>query len=99
SVPGIEVDSQARALDQAINSVKAVRKLAVLLVAFQPNKDPARLGDLRRLHQGVAHQNEILLFAGPPGFGAFVGIDYRRAAFGGEADSLLEVFGADFRLT
>ena len=33
-----------------------------------------------------------------PCFGAFVGVDHRGAALGGEADGLLEVFGADLRL-
>ena len=66
-------------------------------MTFQPDQDPARLGDFRRLHQGVAHQNEIFLLSGPLRFWSLVGVDNRGAAFRGEANRLLEVFRPNFR--
>src|ERR1039458_3271186 len=97
-VAGVEVDADAGALDQSLDAVQAVGMFAVLLVALDANEDAARLGYLGRLHQRVAHQDKVLGLGAPARLGAFVGVDHRRAALGGETDRLLEVFGADLRL-
>src|ERR1035441_2014217 len=97
-VASIEVDADAGALDQALDAIQAVGVLAILLVALDADEDAARLDDLGGLHQRVAHEDEVLSLGAPAWLGAFVSVDHRRAALGGEANRLLEVFGADFRL-
>ena len=72
--------------------------LSVLLVRLQADQDAARFGHAGRFLQGIAHEHMVLLLGGPGGLGAFVGVDDRRAAFGGKADGLLEIFNADLGL-
>src|SRR5438552_3807150 len=94
-VSGIKIDADAWTFDQAIDPIKPVGVFAVLLMSFQPDRDSSRLRHLRGFHQGVAHQNKILLLARPFWFRTFIGIDHRRSALGGETDRLLEILGAD----
>jgi hypothetical protein len=96
-IAGVEVDADRPALDQGMDAIEAFGELAVLLMALEADQNTTRFGHLRGFHDRVAHQGVILLFSRPRLFGAFIRVDDRCAAFGGEADGLFQVFDADFR--
>src|SRR5437867_9491309 len=61
AVARVEVDPNGRALHQFIDTVQPLGVFAVLLVRLEPDPDATRLSDLRCFHQGVAHENMVLL--------------------------------------
>jgi hypothetical protein len=97
TVAGVEVDAECGALDETEDAVEAVGMFRVLLVRFESNEDSPGFSDEGGLLDRVTHEHMIFGLCCPFGFGAFVGVDHRCAAFGGEADRLLKVFNADFR--
>ena len=99
AVAGVEVDADGRANRPGRRCGRGRRGACCTAGAARcrcrmPRGSATRAASLEH----VAHQHVVLLLGGPVGLGALVGVDDRRAAFGGEADRLLEVLGADLRL-
>lgn len=97
AVTGIEVDSDGGVFYQVIDAVESIGEFAVLLVGFDADEDVSGVGAVCSFLERIAHEDVVFCLGGPGGFGAFVRIDNWGATFGGEADSLFEVFDADFR--
>ncbi len=97
TVPGVEIDPDGGVFYQVIDAVETFGVFAVLLVGFDAYEDISGLGAAGCFLEGIAHKHVVFSLGGPGGFGAFVGIDDRGATFCGEANSLFQVFEADFR--
>ncbi len=98
TVAGIEIDTDARTVNEMVNPVEAFRVLGILLMGLDPEKNPSTLRHLCGLAQDIAHQHVVLLFSGPAWFRPFIGIDDGSADFGGKTYRLPEILNTDLRL-